>query len=336
MFEIIPQDASATPPSTAKKLIALVKDLIAVPAAGPRDRSEALQVIDLVLQTPRLASQMVEAVLEGEVASGSAAGAAIGAHQQDPVWARPYPIHAQAYAPLFKNGPMLHMGILGAMAQSTWPRTEVENLRQALSHSADVVHAAQVLRRDFDTIVAEAVAMLDKLQDMRKLKSKSAMHVVQIEAYLAALQTAGSVRGKRCIDLGAGQGELAEHLQSEGALVQRTELTANSDYLYGVPEQPQFDVVFATALMEPGAFSWPRVGLSMQAYHGRSDELVQAAARMLVPGGYLVVRNLNHPLPFSNAALERGGLLHVPTLLPFCTPSFGGRIAVWRQVAYSK
>ena len=332
MFDTYPQDASLTPQLTAKKLIALVQDLVTAPAAGAMNRSESLQLMDLALQVPRLASHVVEAVLEGEVASGSAAGASLKAHQQDPVWSRPYAMHAQAYAPLFKHGPMLHLGILGAIAQSTWPRTEIENLRRALSHGADVVHAAHVLRRDFDTIVAEAVTMLEKLQEVRRIKSRSSMHVVQIEAYLAALQSAGSLRGKRCIDLGAGMGELVSYLQSEGALVQSSELVADSDLLFGIPEQPRFDVVFATALMEPGAFSWPRTGLNLQEYNERSDELVEAAARLLVPGGYLVVRNLNHPLPFSNVAIEASCLHYVPTLLPFCTPSFGGRMAVWRKL----
>ncbi len=332
MFETYPQDAALTPQLTAKKLIGLVKELVMAPSDGALNRSESLQLMDLALQVPRLASHMLEAVLEVTVESGSMAGLCIRRHQQDSIWSKPYPIHAQAYAPLFKQGPMLHLGILGAIAQSSWPRTEIENLRRALSHGADVVHAAHVLRRDFDNIVAEAVTMIEKLQEVRKLKGQSTMHVVQIEAYLAALQSAGSMRGKRCIDLGAGSGELALYLQAEGATVQSTELTADSDDLYGIDEQPRFDVVFATALMEPGAFSWPHVGLNLQEYNDRSDELVEAAARMLVPGGYLVVRNLNHPLPFSNVALESSCLHHVPTLLPFCTPSFGGRIAVWRKL----
>ena len=332
MFDTYPQDAALTPQVTAKQLIALVKELVTAPSAKGLNRSESLQLMDLALQVPRLASHMVEAVLEVAMESGGMAGLCIKMHQQDPVWSRPYPIHAQAYAPLFKHGPMLHLGILGAIAQSTWPRTEIENLRRALSHGADVVHAAHVLRRDFDTIVDEAVTMIEKLQEIRKIKGKSTMHVVQIEAYLAALQSAGSMRGKRCIDLGAGQGELVAHLQTEGALVQSCEWVADSDLLYGIAEQPRFDVVFATALMEPGAFSWPHVGLNMQEYGERSDELIEAAARLLVPGGYLVVRNLNYPLPFSHMALEASCLHHVPTSLPFCTPSFGGRMAVWRKL----
>ena len=325
-------DMGLTPQATALKLLKLVSSLAHTnkPLASA-DRMQLLTVLDLALQAPRLGNHLIDAIIDQHVKDDAVGGKLIQEHRDNATWSRPYPLGIQQYSPLFKDGPMLHLGLLGALQQSAWPRVELTRLRNLVGAGDDAHEAAQVLVKDFQAIASEATQVVVQLLNIKELRASSSIHVVQIEAYLAATAVEGSLAGHNCIDLGSGGGELVSFLQQQGAWACGSELDPPGPGLFGVAEEPKFDVVFATGFMEPGAFSWPDVGMSVSAYNDRVDDLITTAAKLLKPRGILVVRNVNFPLMFTARALKESGLTQEPVRLPFCTPSFGGRLAVWRK-----
>lgn len=325
-------DMGLTPEATASKLLKLVSGLgTSSEPLTSADRMQLLTVLDLALQAPRIGNHLIDAIIDRHVKDNAEDGKLIQQHRQSDTWSRPYPLGTQMYSPLFKDGPMLHLGLLGALQQSSWPRVELTRLRNAVGAGDDAGEAAQVLIDDFATIAREVTELVGKILTIKEIRAKASVHVVQIEAYLAAIAVEGTLAGHQCIDLGSGGGELVSFLQEQGAWACGTEVDPPGPGLFGVVEEPKFDVVFATGFMEPGAFSWPDVGMSVQAYNDRVDELVTTAAKLLKPGGIMVVRNVNFPLMFTARALRTSGLRREHVMLPFCTPSFGGRLAVWRK-----
>lgn len=325
-----------TPKITAGKLIQLVHELAAsgrAPSGG--DRMHVLALLDIALQAPRLGILLVEAILEGVATHDTPTGAAVAAHLKDAVWAKPYPLHAQEYAPWFTGGPLLHVGLTGAIQQSSWPRLAILRLRDAVANQDGIAATATAMQEDFATIAAEAAERVTRIGLIKALRKTSGMHVVQIEAYLSALfaldKRDGDLRGCDVVDLGCGEGELVSFLRAQGARVAGSEVDPHAGLL-GVPEQHQFDVVFATGLFEPGAFMWPGMGVNHYEFDRRGDELIAAAARLLRPDGVLVVRNVSYPIPFAPHVVASLGLVYQHVLMPLATPTFGGRTAVWRRV----
>lgn len=317
----------------AHDLVDQIRRLAAQQAEASAAREPLLASLQAVLSTEPLAASLIDAIVTLASRSGSAADAGLAAHLADAEWSRSFPLSVQPYAPIFAPDPQLHLTVPAGLAAATWPRDSLVLLQDALISGNPVDAIVRTLADGFAHVLSQVRSLVDRLDTFRTFKKASSMHVVQIEAILAAEEVAGGVAGKRAIDLGSGNGEIVAYLNSQGAVAQGSEADTAPHTLLGVQEVPEFDLVFATGFMEPGAYFWPGKGANYLEYNSRADELLTAAARLLRPEGLLVVRNVNHPLPFTAGAIHAAGLTYQPLLMPLCVPSFGGRLAVWRKAA---
>ena len=318
-----------TPRSACQELIRAVFGLAgAGQIAASGDRQHIISLIDLVLQVPALTASVIDAIVIN-VAKTDIAPEVL-THLTDAVWSKPYPLHVQPYARVFRPDPMLHLGLMGGMQQSSWPRQSLARLREALATRGDAQHESVVLSDDFSTIAAQVRTLAQGVQQIKELKARTPMDVAQIETILAAQQVLGTLAGHDILDIGRTSIEVVTYLTQQGARARQSGADTTQG-LYGLPPTPAFDLVLATGVLEPGAFEWPGIGTNHYDFDLRVDELVAAAAQLLRPNGVLVVRNVSYPLPFTREALVQAGLSYVPTDIPFATPSFGGRSAVWRR-----
>ncbi|HET6344883.1 MAG TPA: hypothetical protein VFH51_08115, partial [Myxococcota bacterium] len=285
-------------PAAAHNLLQLIDELAAdASSARGAKRMQALALIDVALQAPRLAYHLVVAVLQRSLAARDERDPLVR-HVADKAWAKPYPIAVQEYEPLLKGGPLLHLGLMGLLQQSPWPRQELRCLSERVSNEdfTGVQSAARYLQVDFAHVVDDADVLAARLGVIRAIKANSSMHVAQVEAYLAATQGRPSLNGLDAIDLGCGGGELVEALEDAGANAVGSELGGHNHSLLGVDPDARFDIVIATGLFEAGAFFWPGQGVNAGLFEERSGDLISAAATLLKPTGRLIVRNISYPI----------------------------------------
>jgi len=154
------------------------------------------------------------------------------------------------------------------------------------------------------------------------------------ELTTARLATLGDLNGRRCLELGAGGGSVAERLAARGARVLATDL--NTRHL---PPSPPYEVLRHDLVTEPlPRGEWDLIHARLLLIHlPQRHEILDRLAAALAPGGALVIEEfettfgkgvLSAPTPQDAAAYDAYHAALVEQVLPGCgnDPAWAGRV----------
>ena len=150
----------------------------------------------------------------------------------------------------------------------------------------------------------------------------------------ARLGTLGDLSGRRCLELGAGGGSIADRLAARGAHVLATDLNPRH-----LPAHPPYEVLRHDLVTEPlPAGEWDLIHARLLLIHlPQRHEILPRLAAALAPGGALVIEEfettfrkavLSAPTPQDAAAYEAYHSALVEQVLPAHgnDPAWAGRV----------
>jgi SAM-dependent methyltransferase len=151
---------------------------------------------------------------------------------------------------------------------------------------------------------------------------------------LARLATAGDLTGRRCLELGAGGGSVADLLAARGAWVLATDLNIRH-----LPADPPYEVLRHDLVTEPlPAGEWDLIHARLLLIHlPQRHEILRRLAAALAPGGALVIEEfettfrkgvLAAPTPADAAAYDEYHTALVEQVLPAYgnDPTWAGQV----------
>jgi SAM-dependent methyltransferase len=179
--------------------------------------------------------------------------------------------------------------------------------------------AARALLADLESVARQAVGLTRLVADVTA-RVEEGLHLVRALALVRACQVTSSWRGLRVLEVGCRDDALLSRLEAQGAEVTGLDLeprrgsrVTQGDFMT-TPLLGQYDIVIATAVLEPGAgfMHLVRTGTGVFPLLARLRDL-------LVPGGHFVTENLGFPLPFSAQEARCHGLHPVDARTPVKT-----------------
>ncbi|HUV22511.1 MAG TPA: bifunctional 2-polyprenyl-6-hydroxyphenol methylase/3-demethylubiquinol 3-O-methyltransferase UbiG [Gammaproteobacteria bacterium] len=177
-----------------------------------------------------------------------------------------------------------------------------------------MLHEANVDPAEIDKFQSIASRWWDRESEFKPLHEINPLRVRYIE------RQAGGLAGKRVVDIGCGGGILAEALAEQGAQVTGIDMAELSLkvarlHLHESELEVDYQLITAEAFAEQHAAQFDIVTcLEMLEHVPDPAAIIDAAARLLKPGGCLVLSTLNrNPKSFALAIL---GAEYVLGLIP--------------------